>query len=405
MAQSRWSLFLGAAAVAGLLLPTVSEAVPIRVTNGLVGEWHLQTYYYPGMELAPDTSGYNRTARVIGPMASSWGWMYSGVNLTGDKYLTVPNSSNLNFGTGSFTLAAWIRITDTSRGIKTIIENRGTNGRGYSFAVTGGNQLLLQMADETGWLNFHAEDTWRLVPNRWHHVAVSVNRTSWPVNITFYVDGDRAGYGSPKMGNINNTDMPFMIGGHKDWSGYRFADRIDEVLVYNRSLPMWEIWNIMNPGRPYYNPGYWNNNSKRKRNNNCYNYTNNKPTNTYAQPGRASGAEPWWTTCANYYQAAIADGLEPISDYPYTVLGFKTGAALVVDLGSFNRNPDYHWYRLNEDGTWSHKPGGGSATNRDNSGNIITDPRTANRGRYSEFCGFFMIWSDIAEGYGHENIN
>ena len=134
------------------------------------------------------------------------------------------------------------------------------------------------------------DDTWRLAPNRWHHVAVSVNRTSWPVNITFYVDGDRAGYGSPKMGNVNNTDLPFMIGGHKDWSGYRFSDRIDEVLVYNRALPLWEIWNIMNPGRPSYNPGFWNNNSGRKRNNNCYNYTNNKATNTFAQPGRAAGA-------------------------------------------------------------------------------------------------------------------
>jgi len=403
MAQSRWPLILGVMAL--LLLPAASGAVPIRVTDGLVGEWHLQTTRIFNMELAPDTSGFGRTGRVYGGTASSWGWLYNGVNLVGDKYISVPNSANLNFGTGSFTLAAWIRITDTSRGIKTIIENRGTNGRGYSFAVTGGNQLLLQMADETGWFNFHAEDTWRLVPNRWHHVAVSVNRTSWPVNITFYVDGDRAGYGSPKMGNINNTDLPFMIGGHKDWSGYRFSDRIDEVLVYNRALPIWEIWNIMNPGRPNYNPGFWNNNSKRQRNNNCYNYTNNKATNTFAQPGRAAGAPVPWMSCDTYLQAATADGLEPIPDYPITILGFKSGAALVFDPGSANRTPDYHWYRLNEDGTWSHKPGGGKATNRDNSGNTITDPRTADRGRYSQFCGFFMLWSDIAEGYGHENIN
>ncbi|EPX54979.1 hypothetical protein D187_009718 [Cystobacter fuscus DSM 2262] len=65
---------------------------------------------------------------------------------------------------------------------------------------------------------------------------------------------------------------------------------------------------------------------------------------------------------------------------------------------------DYHWYRLGENGTWSHKPGGSPATNLDNSGNVITDPRTANRGLYTQFCGFFMIWSDIAEGHGHENI-
>src|SRR5215203_4041973 len=179
MARPRWPLILGLAAS---LLPAASEAVPIRVTNGLVGEWHLQTLRLFTTELAPDTSGLGQTGRVYGGRASSYGWMYTGVDLTGDKFISVANSPNLNFGTGSFTLAAWIRMADTSRGIKTIIENRGTDGRGYSFAVTGGNQLLLQMADETGWLNFHADDTWRLVPNRWHHVAVSVNRTSWPVN-------------------------------------------------------------------------------------------------------------------------------------------------------------------------------------------------------------------------------
>jgi hypothetical protein len=396
MAQPRWPLILGMAA---LLLPAASGAVPIRVTNGLVGEWHLQTLRLFTMELAPDTSGLGQTGRVYGGRASSYGWMYTGVDLTGDKYISVANSPNLNFGTGSFTLAAWIRMADTSRGIKTIIENRGTDGRGYSFAVTGGNQLLLQMADETGWLNFHADDTWRLVPNRWHHVAVSVNRTSWPVNVTFYVDGDRAGFATPKMGNINNTNLPFMIGGHKDWASSRFSDRIDEVLVYNRSLPIWEVWNIMNPGRPNFNPGFWNNDSNRKRNNNCYNYANNKATNTFAQPGRAAGQYPSMS-CAAVHRAAVADGLEPISGYPSTVLGFKTGVALVVAPGY-----DYHWYRLDANGTWTHKPGQTNATNRDSSGNVINDPRTANRGIYSDFCGFYMLWSDIAEGYGHENIN
>jgi hypothetical protein len=35
-------------------------------------------------------------------------------------------SPNLNFGTGSFTLSAWIRMSDTSRSIKTLIANHGT---------------------------------------------------------------------------------------------------------------------------------------------------------------------------------------------------------------------------------------------------------------------------------------
>jgi hypothetical protein len=35
--------------------------------------------------------------------------------------------------------------------------------------------------------------------------------------------------------------------------------------------------------------------------------------------------------------------------------------------------------------------GGSPATNLDNSGNIITDPRTADRGSYTVFCGCFCV--------------
>ena len=386
-------------AICTLLPAAVIHAVPNRVTNGLVGEWHLTPVNLFTLRLAPDTSGFARHGRIYSGSAASYGWMGQSVNLSGGKYIRVPNSSNLNFGNGSFTLAAWVRINNTSSSVKTIIDNRGSNGRGYSFAVNNGNRLLLQLFDETGWLNYVSDASVTLSTNRWHHVAVSVNRTSWPVNITFYIDGQNAGYASPKMGNINNTDQPFYIGGHMNTPSYRFNDRIDEVFAYNRALPNWEVWAVLNPGRPNFTPSYWNGNSRQGQNN-CYNYSNNKATNTFAQPGRAAGAQATYMSCAAVHAAAIADGLQPISYYPNWPLDFKTGLALVVAPGY-----DYHWYRLDQNGTWTHKPGGTAATNRDNAGNIITDPRTANRGPYTNFCGFFLAWSDIAEGYGHENIN
>ncbi len=396
---------LMALAIGALLPVAASHAVPNRVTNGLVGEWNMSpTSSFPlGYKRVLDTSGYNRHGRIYGGEVGSYGWMGQGANMVGDKYAQVPNSANLNFGTGSFTLAAWIRITDTTRSVKTIIDNRGSNGRGYAFAVEGGSRLLLQMADETGWINLFSDSAVPLPPNRWHHVAVSVNRTSWPVNVSFYINGYQSGYATPKMGNVNNTDLPFYIGGHKDTASYRFGDRIDEVFAYNRALPNWEVWNVLNPGQPAFTPSYWNVGGSRQYNNNCYNYANNKATNTFAQPGRASIGTAGSMTCAAVRAAAIGDGLEPISDYPSWPLDFKKGVALVT--GYVGSTPDYHWYRLDSNGTWSHKPGGGTARNTDESGNPITDPRTANRGGYANFCGFFLAWTDIAEGYGHENIN
>ena len=42
---------------------------------------------------------------------------------------------------------------------------------------------------------------------------------------------------------------------------------------------------------------------------------------------------------------------------------------------------DYHWYRQNQDGTWSHKPGLTEVQNTDGNGMTIVDPRTAYRGQ------------------------
>lgn len=58
---------------------------------------------------------------------------------------------------------------------------------------------------------------------------------------------------------------------------------------------------------------------------------------------------------------------------------------------------DYHWYRQNTDGTWSHKPASFSVTNLDSNNQIIYDPQTAAReiidgsGVYSSFIGYFAV--------------
>ncbi len=68
MTRQRCALFL---ALGAMLLPAVGGAVPIRITSGLVGEWHLQTsVIFPAIELAPDTSGYGRTGQTVGGVAS-----------------------------------------------------------------------------------------------------------------------------------------------------------------------------------------------------------------------------------------------------------------------------------------------------------------------------------------------
>ena len=134
---------------------------------------------------------------------------------------------------------------------------------------------------------------------------------------------------------------------------------------------------------PEYKPEKWNDADGIQYKNNCYNYACNKITNTYAQPGRAAGNMYSALNCTAVTKGAISDNLKTTqSDITCEHCYHKV--ALVIWLGW-----DYHWYRQDKNGKWSHKPGGTQATNLDNSGNLITDPQTADRGLYIEFCGYF----------------
>jgi hypothetical protein len=132
-----------------------------------------------------------------------------------------------------------------------------------------------------------------------------------------------------------------------------------------------------------FNPGFWNDPAHIGRNN-CYNYATNRRTNTFAQPGRASGHQYTALTCAEVTRGALSDGAHhrfdcfPDTEKPRWLM------AMVVGPGY-----DYHWYRKQQEGFWGHKPGGTAARNVDNNGHVITNPETCARGRYTDFCGYF----------------
>lgn len=132
-----------------------------------------------------------------------------------------------------------------------------------------------------------------------------------------------------------------------------------------------------------FNPAFWNDPAHIGRNN-CYNYASNRRTDTFAQPGRATGHQATVMACTNVVAAALSDGLHhryscfPDSEKPRWLM------ALVVAPGY-----DYHWYRKQKEGFWGHKPGGTAARNVDNNGAIVWNPETAARGPYTQFCGYF----------------
>ncbi len=152
------------------------------------------------------------------------------------------------------------------------------------------------------------------------------------------------------------------------------------ITVLFMALPMIAL--LSGSGAVIYKPENWNGPSVVKKNN-CYNYACNWQDDSFAQPGMAGGYTPSSISCAEYIKAAKADGLTQIDCDAQCPPGSHK-SMLVIAPGS-----DFHWYRQDADGTWSHKPGGTDATNKDASGNPINDPRTADRGGYTQVCGCF----------------
>lgn len=137
---------------------------------------------------------------------------------------------------------------------------------------------------------------------------------------------------------------------------------------------------------PVFEPLWWNDGSTRQLFNNCYNYSTNYRTDTFAQPGRAAGSPFTAFICASVRAAALRDQLNLATGLANECPDEGHLVALVVAPGI-----DFHWYRKGPDGFWSHKPGPTAVTNLDNSGQLIADPRTADRGMYTSFCGFMIV--------------
>ena len=118
--------------------------------------------------------------------------------------------------------------------------------------------------------------------------------------------------------------------------------------------------------------------------NNCYNYATDVRTDTYAQPGRANGAMYASLVAADVHAGAIADALV---DAPAKNRCPGKGHLVALCMSDW----DFHWYRKQRSGNWTHKPGPDPITQLDNANVPIPDPRSADRGPYTQFVGFMIV--------------
>jgi hypothetical protein len=162
-----------------------------------------------------------------------------------NQYVQVNPYPAMQFGTGDFSVDAWVKTTSPGPAARFIVDHREQSGpvvRGYGVFLSTNNVLALQLADGTS-ANYYS-----VLPvpadGRWHHVAVTVKRGD-PQGIRFYVNGtpDPNGYNpAAHPGSITaGPCFPFRVACQSASVTGLFPGGIDEVELFRRALAAGEV--------------------------------------------------------------------------------------------------------------------------------------------------------------------
>jgi len=156
--------------------------------------------------------------------------------------------------------------------------------------------------------------------------------------------------------------------------------------------------NIPNPcpGAPRWEPQKWR--GLMEDINNCYAYAVNdcrdRGYSQFPQPGGKAGLSLEDHKRRNAQQlvrCAELDGLQR-AFVPEAKPGHYLVALAVTRKGNgYGKPDDYHWWRQDNDGFWSHKLASYEPKRMDEDGEMIRNPRTCNRGDYRLFIGYFYV--------------
>ncbi len=221
---------------------TARTVMRAQVTSGsdkLIARWKFDND-------ANDSAGTNHGS-IHGDPAFEAGKLGQAIRLDGDDYVDCGNASVLNFGTGDWTLSAWIKTTQTGTEGNDEQKNRGTifaNGGdmegGIRIALILNETILDRVALVTDDNKTKIQTTTRTIVNDgiWHHIIGMRNGDYFQV----YVDGklDATGFipvGYDLSGVSQHHVYVGVITNNRDNSLYKhFVGLIDEVCVFACAL-------------------------------------------------------------------------------------------------------------------------------------------------------------------------
>ena len=247
----------------GQVFPQFSSSVN---TSGLVGYWKFDD---GSGTTAFDSTGNNNNATLSGTSFSSSSCQVAGcINFPGGgRYVSIPDSPSLRFGTGDFSIGFWLKYPSQSGngyGYSMIIGNQGQTPQGIAcftdvYSGNAGYPGHLQCRVQGS--NYVDSVSSNLNDNTWRYFTFVRNGTTLYLYINGILDNSRP------VSSINvNTGQPFVLGANsvanpsaQDLTG----GHMDELQMWNRALTADEINTLylngggINPPPKNYLEGYW----------------------------------------------------------------------------------------------------------------------------------------------------
>jgi len=149
----------------------------------------------------------------------------------------VPDDPSLNFGTGDFSIDAWVRSYQSSL-LSAVVDKLDTSTpthRGYAFFVRNG-MVQLRMGDGVNTATYQSSNTF-VADGTWRHVAVTMRRAGGTPVGQFYIDGVPAGSPfTPLAINLDNS-AKLLIGSFRLGNETCSCEvSLDEIELFNTAL-------------------------------------------------------------------------------------------------------------------------------------------------------------------------
>lgn len=227
-------LTLACFALAGL--PAAAQSC-ISPPSGLVSWWSGDLCW------PEDIRGPNNGFYTGFPVCSIY-WKVGGGALSFDQdnpdYVTVPHDVSLDFGTGSFSLDAWIRTADADG---TLVAKGEPGDPGFVWFLDSGRLGFAMCTSDLCTVPLYSSGF--VDDENWHLVAVTVDRQlpgGTDTTITLYIDGVADGSLNVTLTGSPDSSEPLIMGANAPFLGADFFDgQIDELELFNRTLTASEV--------------------------------------------------------------------------------------------------------------------------------------------------------------------